>query len=124
MALPAVKLVDDLSVSSDTRLETLQRDYAELNTEIFEAAQVHRRLCAPSLVRTALECERYLCSASLPGDFFSGEQRATVVSSLLYIGGKGLAANLFTPSHRFDSYTHCYKPIPMRYHRVNRDIHV
>ena len=48
MALPAVKLDDDLAVSPDTRLETLQRDYAELNAAIFEAAQVHRRLCAPS----------------------------------------------------------------------------
>ena len=45
------------SRSSASKLEKLQQDYAELNTAIFEAAQVHRRLCAPSLVRHgALRC--------------------------------------------------------------------
>ena len=32
----------------EQKLEILQKDYAELNAAIFEAAQVHRRLCAPS----------------------------------------------------------------------------
>ena len=36
------------SAALEQRLEKLQQDYAELNTAIFEAAQVHRRLCAPS----------------------------------------------------------------------------
>src|SRR2546427_12426276 len=35
----------------EVKLATLQKDYAELHTAIFEAAQVHRRLCAPRLVR-------------------------------------------------------------------------
>src|SRR5439155_5453449 len=33
------------------KLDALQKDYAELHTAIFEAAQVHRRLCAPRLLR-------------------------------------------------------------------------
>ena len=36
--------------SSAAKLESLQQAYAELNAAIFEAAQVHRRLCAPRLV--------------------------------------------------------------------------
>jgi len=73
MALPAVKLDDDLGVSYDTRFETLQRDYAELNTAIFEAAQVHRRLCAPSLVRHGAfdVASEIFAVRHLPGDFFS-----------------------------------------------------
>ena len=63
MALPALNLVPQAVASQvsfparhkerelESKLETLQKDYAELNTAIFEAAQVHRRLCAPSLVR-------------------------------------------------------------------------
>ena len=30
----------------ELKLAALQKDYAELHTAIFEAAQVHRRLCA------------------------------------------------------------------------------
>src|SRR5687768_6093394 len=98
MALPAVKLVDDLSVSSDTRLETLQRDYAELNTAIFEAAQVHRRLCAPSLVlHGAFDVASEIFAVRhLPGDFFSVEEtRDGLVLALGDIGGKGLAAGMW-----------------------------
>ena len=36
----------------ELKITELQRDYAELHSAIFEAAQVHRRLCAPRLVRT------------------------------------------------------------------------
>ena len=94
MALPAVKLVD-LDVSPDTRLETLQRDYADLNTAIFEAAQVHRRLCAPSLVRHGAfdVASEIFAVRHLPGDFFSVEETADgLVFALGDIGGKGLAA--------------------------------
>ena len=35
----------------ENKLAALQQDYAELHTAIFEAAQIHRRLCAPRLVR-------------------------------------------------------------------------
>ncbi|HKY42223.1 MAG TPA: PP2C family protein-serine/threonine phosphatase [Pyrinomonadaceae bacterium] len=95
MALPAIKLVD---VSPDSRLETLQRDYAELNTAIFEAAQVHRRLCAPSLVRHGPfdVASEIFAVRHLPGDFFSIEETAEgLVLALGDIGGKGLAAGMW-----------------------------
>ena len=98
MALPAVKLDDDLGVSYDTRLETLQRDYAELNTAIFEAAQVHRRLCAPSLVRHGAfdVASEIFAVRHLPGDFFSVEQTSEgLILALGDIGGKGLAAGMW-----------------------------
>lgn len=98
MALPAVKLDEDLSVSFDTRLETLQRDYAELNAAIFEAAQVHRRLCAPSLVRRGAfdVASEIFAVRHLPGDFFSVEDTADgLVLALGDIGGKGLAAGMW-----------------------------
>ena len=103
MALPAVKLDDDgagvrLVVSPDTRLETLQRDYAELNAAIFEAAQVHRRLCAPSLVRHGAfdVASEIFAVRHLPGDFFSVEEtRDGLVLALGDIGGKGLAAGMW-----------------------------
>jgi sigma-B regulation protein RsbU (phosphoserine phosphatase) len=98
MALPAVKLDDDFAVSQDTRLETLQRDYAELNAAIFEAAQVHRRLCAPSLVRRGSfdVASEIFAVRHLPGDFFSVEEtRDGLVLALGDIGGKGLAAGMW-----------------------------
>ena len=98
MALPALKLVDDLDVSPDNRLETLQRDYAELNTAIFEAAQVHRRLCAPTLVRHGAfdVASEIFAVRHLPGDFFSVEETADgLVLALGDIGGKGLAAGMW-----------------------------
>ena len=98
MALPAVKLDDDVVVSPDTRLETLQRDYAELNAAIFEAAQVHRRLCAPSLVRHGAfdVASEIFAVRHLPGDFFCIEEtRDGLVLALGDIGGKGLAAGMW-----------------------------
>jgi len=98
MALPAVKLDDDLGVSFDARFETLQRDYAELNTAIFEAAQVHRRLCAPSLVRHGRfdVASEIFAVRHLPGDFFSVEQTSDgLILALGDIGGKGLAAGMW-----------------------------
>ena len=97
MALPAVKL-EDTVVSPDSRLETLQRDYAELNTAIFEAAQVHRRLCAPSLVRQGAYdvASEIFAVRHLPGDFFSVEETSEgLVLALGDIGGKGLAAGMW-----------------------------
>lgn len=97
MALPAVKLDDEL-VSYETRLETLQRDYAELNTAIFEAAQVHRRLCAPSLVRRGAfdVASEIFAVRHLPGDFFSVEDTSDgLILALGDIGGKGLAAGMW-----------------------------
>src|SRR6185503_7962406 len=82
----------------EERLETLQRDYAELNTAIFEAAQVHRRLCAPSLVRYGSfdVASEIFAVRHLPGDFVSVEEtRDGLVLALGDIGGKGLAAGMW-----------------------------
>ena len=82
------------------KLETLQRDYAELNTAIFEAAQVHRRLCAPSVLRYGsfgVACEIFAVR-HLPGDFVSVEEtRDGLVLALGDVGGKGLAAGMWVP---------------------------
>jgi len=105
MTLPAF----EVSTSSPTtvvsplaelqqKLETLQRDYAELNTAIFEAAQVHRRLCAPSLLRHGAfdVATETFAVRHLPGDFVSIEEtRDGLVLALGDIGGKGLAAGMW-----------------------------
>lgn len=121
MALPAIKQLDDLGASlecgdlaplwpkrrqanalqSDAltdKLETLQKDYAELNAAIFEAAQVHRRLCAPSIMRRGSfdVASEIFAVRHLPGDFFSVEETCEgVVLALGDIGGKGLAAGMW-----------------------------
>src|SRR6478672_6129568 len=80
------------------KLETLQRDYAELNTAVFEAAQVHRRLCAPSLVRHGAfdVASEIFAVRHLPGDFFSVEETSEgLLLALGDIGGKGLAAGMW-----------------------------
>ena len=105
MALPAL----EVSTSSPTtvasplseqqqKLETLQRDYAELNTAIFEAAQVHRRLCAPSFLRHGAfdVATETFAVRHLPGDFVSVEETSDgLVLALGDIGGKGLAAGMW-----------------------------
>src|SRR5215211_9113595 len=105
MTLPAL----EVSTSSPTtvasplselqqKLEKLQQDYAELNTAIFQAAQVHRRLCAPSLVHHGAfdVASEIFAVRHLPGDFFSVEEtREGLVLALGDIGGKGLAAGMW-----------------------------
>ncbi len=84
--------------SPEATLEKLQQDYAELNTAIFEAAQVHRRLCAPRLVRHGAfdVASEIFAVRHLPGDFFSVEEtREGLVLALGDIGGKGLAAGMW-----------------------------
>jgi len=105
MTLPAfeVNTSSPTTVASQSnelqhRIETLQRDYAELNTAIFEAAQVHRRLCAPSLVRHGVfdVASEIFAVRHLPGDFVSVEEtRDGLVLALGDIGGKGLAAGMW-----------------------------
>jgi serine phosphatase RsbU (regulator of sigma subunit) len=78
----------------------LEKDYANLHTALFEAAQVHRRLCAPRLVRhgdveiaSEIFAVRYL-----PGDFFTIEETGGgVIIALGDVCGKGLAAGMWTP---------------------------
>jgi serine phosphatase RsbU (regulator of sigma subunit) len=82
------------------KLATLQKDYADLHTALFEAAQVHRHLCAPRRmeygdfeIASEVFAVRYL-----PGDFFAVEE--TSGGLLLALGdvcGKGLAAGMWTP---------------------------
>jgi sigma-B regulation protein RsbU (phosphoserine phosphatase) len=82
----------------EAKLEILQRDYAELNTAIFQAAQVHRRLCAPTLVRRGAfdVASEIFAVRHLPGDFFSVEETSEgLVLALGDIGGKGLAAGMW-----------------------------
>jgi phosphoserine phosphatase RsbU/P len=81
-------------------LELLQKDYADLHTAIFEAAQVHRRLCAPRLVRYGdIEIASEIFAVrQLPGDFFTIEETHNeVVLTLGDICGKGLSAGMWTP---------------------------
>ncbi|HSL22959.1 MAG TPA: PP2C family protein-serine/threonine phosphatase [Vicinamibacterales bacterium] len=82
------------------KFAALQQEYAGLHTALFEAAQVHRRLCAPRLVR----CGEYDIASEifavryLPGDFFTVEE--TDGGTILALGdvcGKGLAAGMWTP---------------------------
>ncbi len=82
----------------ELKLETLQQQYAELNTAIFEAAQVHRRLCAPSMVHYGVFdiASEIFAVRHLPGDFFTIEDtNEGMVLALGDIGGKGLAAGMW-----------------------------
>jgi serine phosphatase RsbU (regulator of sigma subunit) len=82
----------------EQKLETLQKNYAELNAAIFEASQVHRRLCAPSLVHFGPFdiASEIFAVRHLPGDFFTIEQTDRgLVFALGDIGGKGLAAGMW-----------------------------
>ena len=83
----------------EVKLAALQKDYAELHTAIFEAAQVHRRLCAPRLVRHGnFEIASEIFAVRhLPGDFFTVEETNNgVILALGDICGKGLAAGMWT----------------------------
>src|SRR5947209_13275489 len=83
----------------EAKLATLQKDYAELHTAIFEAAHVHRRLCAPRLVRHGdFEIASEIFAVRhLPGDFFTIEETNNgVLLALGDICGKGLAAGMWT----------------------------
>lgn len=82
----------------ETKLEALQQQYADLNTAIFEAAQVHRRLCAPTLVHYGAFdiASEIFAVRHLPGDFFTVEEtKEGMVLALGDIGGKGLAAGMW-----------------------------
>jgi sigma-B regulation protein RsbU (phosphoserine phosphatase) len=83
----------------ELKLATLQKDYADLHTALVEAAQVHRRLCAPRLVRRLnfdIASETFAVR-HVPGDIFTIEETSTgVVLALSDICGKGLAAGMWT----------------------------
>jgi serine phosphatase RsbU (regulator of sigma subunit) len=100
-AAPAQRRRTERSSQDDlnAKLEALQKDYVELHAAIFEAAQVHRRLCAPRLLRFG-EFEiasEIFAVRHLPGDFFTVEQtKGGIVMALGDICGKGLAAGMWT----------------------------
>ncbi len=81
------------------KITELQQDYAELHTAIFEAAQIHRRLCAPRFVRHG-EFEiasEIFAVRHLPGDFFTVQETGEGLTLALGdICGKGLAAGMWT----------------------------
>ncbi len=88
-----------LRLELEHKLADLQQNYAELRTEIFEAAQVHRRLCAPRHLRFGNfeVASEIFAVRHLPGDFFTvQEQGDGVVFALGDICGKGLAAGMWT----------------------------
>jgi serine phosphatase RsbU (regulator of sigma subunit) len=83
----------------ELKLAALQKEYADLHAGLFEAAHVHRRLCAPRLVRHgAFEiASETFAARHLPGDFIAVRESAD--SALLALGdisGKGLAAGMWT----------------------------
>ena len=83
----------------ELKLTDLQRDYAELHAAIFEAAQVHRRLCAPRLIRFGgFEIANEIFAVRhLAGDFFTvRDSNNRAVLALGDISGKGLAAGMWT----------------------------
>lgn len=81
------------------KVAALQKDYADLHTELVEAAQVHRRLCAPRLVRYydfEIASETFAVR-HVAGDFFMIEETSSgVILALSDICGKGLAAGMWT----------------------------
>ena len=82
----------------ELKLAALQKDYAELHTAIFEAAQVHRRLCAPRHLRyDDFEIASEIFPVRhLSGDFFKVMQLDAVLGLALGdIAGKGLSAGIW-----------------------------
>lgn len=82
----------------EQKLAILQKDYAALHTALFEAAQVHRRLCAPRLLRYgSFEVASDIFAVrQLPGDFvIARESSSGVLLALGDVCGKGLAAGMW-----------------------------
>jgi sigma-B regulation protein RsbU (phosphoserine phosphatase) len=82
----------------ELKVAALQKDYAQLHTELVEAAQVHRRLCAPRLVRHGdfeIASETFAVR-HVPGDFVTVDKvDGSVTLCLGDICGKGLAAGMW-----------------------------
>lgn len=83
----------------ELKLAALQKDYVDLHAALIEAAQVHRRLCAPRLVQyDSFEiASETFAVRHVPGDFFTIEETSSgVILALSDICGKGLAAGMWT----------------------------
>ena len=85
-------------VELELKVATLQKDYADLHTALSEAAQVHRRLCAPRLVRQGdfeIASETFAVR-HVPGDFVTVDKvEGDVIIALGDICGKGIAAGMW-----------------------------
>jgi sigma-B regulation protein RsbU (phosphoserine phosphatase) len=96
--LPQIN-ADDADQQLDLHnLRSSAEKFEELQQAMFEAAQVHRRLCAPRLVRHGAfdVASEIFAVRHLPGDFFSVEEtRDGLVFALGDIGGTGLAAGMW-----------------------------
>ncbi len=84
----------------ERRLEALQTENARLHAALFEAARVHRRLCAPRLVRHgSFEiASEIFAFRSMPGDFFILNLEKPNGGFILALGdicGKGPAAAMW-----------------------------
>jgi phosphoserine phosphatase RsbU/P len=82
----------------EEEISVLQRDYAELHAVLSEAAQVHRKLCAPRRLHygSFYIASEIFAVRQLPGDFFVvQEMKQGLVLSLGDICGKGLAAGMW-----------------------------
>jgi sigma-B regulation protein RsbU (phosphoserine phosphatase) len=82
----------------EEKLSRLQSDYADLHVALFEAAQVHRKLCAPRRLRfgSFVIASEIFAVRQLPGDFFIAQQTPRgVMFSLGDVCGKGLAAGMW-----------------------------
>jgi sigma-B regulation protein RsbU (phosphoserine phosphatase) len=82
----------------EMKVAALQQDYAQLHIELVEAAQVHRRLCAPRLVRYGdfeIASETFAVR-HVPGDCVTVDKiDGSVILGLGDICGKGLAAGMW-----------------------------
>ena len=82
----------------EQKLAALRKDYTDLHAALIEAAQVHRRLCAPRLVRYGnfeIASETFAVR-HVPGDFFTIEETSSgPILALSDICGKGLAAGMW-----------------------------
>jgi phosphoserine phosphatase RsbU/P len=82
----------------EEEISELQRDYAELHAALSEAAQVHRKLCAPRRLHYGSFhiASEIFAVRQLPGDFFvAREMTRGLMLSLGDICGKGLAAGMW-----------------------------
>jgi serine phosphatase RsbU (regulator of sigma subunit) len=96
--LPQINAGDADQIGDLSHLSSSAAKLEDLEQEIFEAAQVHRRLCAPRFVRHGAfdVASEIFAVRHLPGDFFSIEETSEgLVLALGDIGGKGLAAGMW-----------------------------
>lgn len=83
----------------EQKVARLQEVYADLHSALVEAAQVHRRLCAPRLIQYddfEIASETFAVR-HVPGDFFTVDETGRgVILALCDICGKGLGAGMWT----------------------------